>query len=291
MGEERYLPVISLKALFYERSKIRMTTTSKHTLSILKYHDGKVSFFTHFKGSMTVEASLAVPIFFFAILSFLYLFEIMAIQSAVNSGLNYAGKMVMMESYPLSVVYPSKIEDYMVEAIGAERLERSIIIDGSTGIDCTESKMSLRTGIGTLSARYEMKIPVPGFILDGLEREQTIRIKAWTGYEKEYFGVSDEQIVYLTETGMVYHKDYHCTYLDLSIQSVSKESVEDLRNSGGGKYYACLVCGGRNESSVYITNNGNKYHTSLLCSGLKRTIYTVPLSEVIGKGACIRCGQ
>jgi len=117
-----------------------------------------------------------------------------------------------------------------------------------------------------------------------------MKIKTWTGYEKSGFGTSEDETVYVTATGMVYHRDYHCTYLDLSIHMVSKEELEGLRNDSGGKYYPCEHCGG-GWGGVYITDSGDRYHGSLSCSALKRTVYAVPLSEAAGKGACSKCGQ
>lgn len=270
-----------------------MTHNNIHTLKTphSSYHCGRASTSTSYKGSITIEAALAVPIFFFAIICLLYLLEVMAIQTSVRSGLSYAGKIVVQENYPLNIVDPGKVEEHIVNAIGADRLERSIVVGGSTGIDCSKSNMSLRTGIGKISATYLIRIPVPMFMIEGITREETIRIKTWTGYEKEFLGTSEEETVYITETGLVYHRDYHCTYLDLSIQMVPVANIENLRNNDGGKYYVCRICGGGSRSQVYITGSGNKYHGSLSCSGLKRTVYAVPLSEVIGKGACIRCGR
>ena len=252
---------------------IRMTLNNIHTLFTphSTYRHGKAS--TPFKAGITIEASLAVPFFFFALISLIYLFEIMAVQTSIRSGLTYAGRMIAEESYPLASADPGKIEEYVISAIGAERLSRSIVIGGETGIDCSDSYMSLRTGIGNLKAEYRVRIPVPFIHIEGIERKESIRIKAWTGYEKEFINISEEEIVYVTETGIVYHRDYHCTYLDLSIQMVSSGSVENLRNCDGGKYYACRICGANKKSQVYITDSGNKYHGSLSCSGLKRTVY------------------
>ena len=251
----------------------------------------RVSVFTSVRGSVTVEASMAVPLFFFAVISLVYLMEMMAIGTSVRSGLQYAGKMAVYEHYPAAVVIPSKLETDIVNAIGAGRLDRSIVMGGSSGIDCGKSYVSLRTGIGELCAEYKVHIPVPFFRIRGIPCKETLKIKTWTGYEKEGFSLNNERIVYLTETGLVYHKDYHCTHLDLSIRMEQIENVKNLRNINGGKYYPCAFCNAGSSDKVYLTGSGNRYHGTISCSGLKRTIYAVPISEVVGKGACSRCGK
>ncbi len=244
-----------------------------------------------FTGSVTVEAAFAVPLFFFAVVCLLYLMEIMSVQTAVRCGLQEAGKRTAEDTCEICMINPAHVEQYVVDSIGADRLDRSIVVDGSSGISCAKSTMSAFTGIGQLTASYKIRLPVPYFGLPDLSYEETMRIKAWNGYVKGGLFAEKDEIVYVTETGLVYHKDYHCTHLDLSIRAVPASQVPDLRNDGGGKYRPCVHCGKKSGDVVYITDTGDRYHSSLSCSGLKRTIYAVPLSEVVGKGACSRCGQ
>lgn len=119
------------------------------------------------------------------------------------------------------------------------------------------------------------------------------RTHAWTGFAVgSVAGEAEERMVYVTETGTVYHLSRSCTHLDLSIQAVSAEQVGDCRNTAGAIYQACEYCGQRFSSleTYYITKEGDRYHTSLGCSGLKRTVYEIPISQVGGKRACSRCG-
>ena len=134
--------------------------------------------------SVTVEAAMAVPIFFLAVICLIYLLELMAIGTAVRSGLQYAGKRAAQDAATAPVLMPSRLEADVVESIGADRLARSIVEGGSSGIDCSRSRMSVRTGIGELSAVYQVRIPVPLFRIPLVRYEETMRIKGWTGYER-----------------------------------------------------------------------------------------------------------
>ena len=119
-------------------------------------------------------------------------------------------------------------------------------------------------------------------------------IKPWTGYDvtQKKEGMQEEQIVYLTEYGTVYHKNRSCSYLSLSIQAVPYSSIAEKRNEDGEKYLFCDYC--RNKhfvTVVYITSYGNKYHTTTKCRSLKRSVVAVPLSEANGKEFCKKCGS
>lgn len=290
--------------IYEERSMIRSAFRSilplRHDNLSHLICSGRASVFTsereskaecrHKKGSITIEAAMAVPLFFFAVVCLLYLMEIMAVQTSMRAGLQYAGKEIAGKAYPAAVVRTEQVKTNVINAIGPERLERSIVEGGGAGINCQDSLASPVTGIGELSVKYKIRIPVPVFQIAVMPYEETMRIKTWTGYEKSGFGAEDDTIVYVTETGLVYHRDYHCTHLDLSIRMAAAEDLHSLRNENGGKYHACERCGGRGTGQVYITNQGDRYHNSLSCSGLKRTVYAIPVSEAAGKRACSKCG-
>ncbi len=257
---------------------------------IFSLSSGRASASACKKGSITVEAALAVPLFFLAVVSLFYLMEIMAIRTSVRAGLQSAGKQLMQDASVVTVLQPSKLESDIVRSVGAERLERSIVVGGSSGLQCDGSYLSGLTGIGELTVSYRVQLPIPVFRVSPVSYQESMRVKAWTGYEKSIFGNEKEETVYITENGIVYHKDYHCTHLDLSIHMVQASEVDALRNTSGGKYYPCEKCAHGASGGVYITDTGDCYHSSLSCSGLKRVIYAVPISEAAGKGACSRCG-
>lgn len=143
--------------------------------------------------------------------------------------------------------------------------------------------------------------PVGGlFPLPEIHMVNLVKVHAWTGREHdgtEGDGTAGqeerEHMVYVTETGSVYHTKMGCSYLDLSVRHVSGTSVSGLRNDYGEKYSACETCakGQSPAGMVYITDTGNRYHNLETCSGLKRTVRMVKESHVRGEmHACSRCG-
>lgn len=241
------------------------------------------------QASVTVEAVVCIPLFLYAAVCLIWLIELRAIQLSVRSALGEAAREMTVELSEVPILIPARLEEKISELLGEERIEQSLITDG---IHCEKSYIWGNTGIIELTAEYEVRLPFPQFAIPNLPYQEKMRVKAWNGYIKG--GKTDfaiGTIVYITETGVVYHKDYRCNYLDLSVRNVNRADLENLRNKDGSKYYPCEFCSERTGETVYITDYGNRYHSTTTCSGMKRKIYAVPLSEVKGKGACSKCGQ
>lgn len=118
-------------------------------------------------------------------------------------------------------------------------------------------------------------------------------VKPWTGYDVTDTTKREEEdvIVYMTEHGSVYHKNRACTHLALSIKAVAFHSLSEKKNMAGEQYRTCEFCGENGiVTIVYVTSYGNKYHTTTKCQGLKRTIRSMPLSQVKGVDPCQKCG-
>ena len=242
------------------------------------------------KGSITLEAAVVIPVFFFAILCMMYLFEVMAIQSSISSACQCVGKAWAEESYLSPMVFPSELEKEIVRVIGKEKLDNSILANGSEGISCEYSKVNLKTAVLNLNVRYQLEIPVLMFRLPIRTYEERLRVKGWTGDIGLGSELSEDDYVYVTDYGMVYHRSLACGYLELTIRGISVNKLYNERNEYGAIYYRCETCGDLpKESVVYVTDYGNRYHTTLACSGLKRSIHIVELSEVNGLGGCSKC--
>ena len=215
---------------------------------------------------------MTIPLFLFAIMCLVYLLEIQAIRFSMETATHGAAKITRREIPAIHPFFnPVKFQADLVNLTEAERLDRSIISGGSSGIRCWATYYDSNDESCTLKFRINCSFQFPEYTGIRLKQEHEFQVKAWTGYADQNEAEGEESIVYITETGIVYHTDYRCSYLQLSVQFVPAASVEDLRNESGGIYHACdKYVHGESMAGVYITNYGTKYHNSLNCSGLKR---------------------
>ena len=286
----------------------------KHRNSFSKRMSLGISIVCSKKGSLTLEASLLVPVFLFAIISLLSFTEILRVQMKINSSLQQTAKELSVYAYAdkknlqadvLNKTDYSEIGSFLSGIAISETYVRSRLIKDLTSEYLQASPVK---GSGKLSFvdskfmekdRIELRCvyPVtPFFALSdkaGFLTESTAVARAFTGYDNtsNYANAQKEKYVYITETGRVYHQSRSCHYLDLSIQQTKKDQISALRNASGGRYNACPLCEKSGIGNiVYITDYGDCYHYDLLCSGLKRTIQAVPISEVGTRTPCSKCG-
>lgn len=254
-------------------------------------HAGEI----HIRGSLTVEAACVLPVFIYMILVFLYFFQVVHMAGSVAGGLQEAGKKMAIYAYAKEAAVKGEASE--VSRVVSLSYAKARIYQ-KTGRDAPavyllKSSIGQENGIIDLVAEYRFRWRLPFFFSPDLPIGQRARVRAWTGRSKQTGTGKDGcggEKVYVTVNGKVYHKDRECTHIRLSVHQVPKESIQNLRNADGGKYYPCRDCKGADGASVYITDTGNRYHSSVTCSGIKRGVIAVDSSRLEGWRPCSRCG-
>jgi hypothetical protein len=241
------------------------------------------------QASYTLEAAVILPLLAGFFVAILFFFRVLQVETQVQEALDYASRKTACEASAVSseVALHASAEGYFRKELGQYTLPGKYVYGGSIGISLLGS--TYEGNEVCLRATYTMKLPVAFFGWKGVMLAQGSTVHKWTGDRDDG---QQEDYVYITETGTVYHRSRQCSYLDLSIRAANYADLSGLRNKSGHKYYECSDCAAKIPASglVYITDYGTCYHVELSCSGLKRTVYLIPLSEVGTRAPCSRCG-
>ncbi len=243
-----------------------------------------------FPAGFTLEAAVILPLAASFFVSILFFFRMMQIQLVVQKALDDTGRQLAVYSAEENAIPDLAVAEMLfLKELGEQELADEYILGGKMGISLLQSEFDGRDVC--VKADYLIRLPIQIFWTRNFVMEQHADCRKWNGWKPGDSADGEEQWVYITETGSVYHSTSTCSHLELSIRSVQREQITELRSENGGKYYKCKECGGRENAwgTVYITNQGNRYHNDLNCSGIKRTIYMVRLSEVEERRSCSRC--
>ena len=253
------------------------------------------------RGSLTVEAALAFPIFIFSLTALLYLFFLAQLRTEVSRALTDTSRELAWTAYytdDAGSLAPSALAMYYGSANLSDRLDgkaaAGIVDGGISGISILGTSYDDDSCELTMEAVYSVVLP-PGLgWFNPIEITQTRTVRGWSGFtgKSSYSSTTEDDLVYVTNYGTVYHCSLSCRYLDLSIDTCSLDEVSSKRNVDGGKYYPCEKCWDGTSDTVYITDSGTRYHQTLGCSSLVRGISTMLLDEALSQGytACSACG-
>lgn len=255
-----------------------------------------------FKGSLTLEAAMVLPIFLFLILSLVFLIQVFMVHIEVQGGIFQAAREIASNATVLGstqgegAVFGGASADLFckataksktLECIG-DHLDNQICLKGGKeGLQFYASNIS--DDMVSVIATYRVQLPYAFGMDISFPVVQRCCMRIWNG--KASSDSQGEEMVYITKTGSVYHKRSDCSHIKLDIKAVSISDISAARNDNGAKYYSCEKCGGVAGAVVYITGDGTKYHSTLTCSGLKRSVTRIGISKVGGRSPCSRCGR
>lgn len=267
------------------------------------------------RGSLTVEASIALPLFLFFFMNLISAIQMIGLQSNLTGSFHQVGKEMAIQGYlydkaPLSeggvswiasmALVNTYVKNKVINTTGKEYVDNSLIVGKKNGINFTLSTIMVddkKKGrdIIDIVGVYRLKPHFSAIPLFPVVMMNRCRVRAWTGYDNTNKDNSVEigdssKIVYITETGKVYHTNQNCSHLELSIEKTKLKKIAELRNESGGTYSSCEICGyGEVGRNIYITKTGDRYHITTSCHGLKRTIKSIPIEKVGTRACCTRC--
>lgn len=251
-------------------------------------------------GSLTVETSLILPMFLFISIALISIIEMISVYIRMEFAVHETAKEIADTAYITKEITEGGLPvtetvvcTLLYENYGLKQLDDSLIEGDALGIRLFRSELQDDEGCIDLIVTYKVEPLLNLYNIGSLNFCNRAKIHAWTGYSLSKTDWLDDEYVYITEKGEVYHTNPNCTYLHVSVITTDYSQIENMKNADGKKYEKCKLCfdGSVVEEGgpVYVTGRGEAIHTSLGCLGLKRTVYKIKLSEVGDRKECSRC--
>ncbi len=266
-------------------------------------------------GTLTVEAACVLPLFLMVMTGLTYIGQLLYLETRIQLAMEQIGGEMAAYYYAVEAldgdeeapglgpvigelaqgtISAAYAKGQIQKLAGEEILDQSFIRGGKDGLSLLGSSFFHEEDTLDLVVSYQYELPFLGFLNPITVTQRSVH-RAWTG--KQATESQEEAVVYITETGTVYHKSLQCTYLKQSVMEADPQRIEEYRNESGSRYTPCERCspnegkGTTGYLCYYITKYGTKYHYTLACPALTRGIRSVRLSEVGGRPPCSKCGE
>lgn len=249
------------------------------------------------QASATLEATLIMPVIMSVILIFVWMIDIYRIHAEIETELYKIGTSLVAYSNAGTLVGVDKdTKNELLVDLGKIAYTEGYVKSGLKKLDCTKRVKKLTTLLSDFNNSDYIDIKVSYYVapyitmpgIKGIYVANRFHARMFVGYKCP--DRTEEEMVYVTRTGKVYHSSPDCKALQCKPDKVLKSKVDRKRNESGAIYYPCEVC--ENEPSgsyVYITPYGARYHNKAGCRELKLDVYKVYLSLVGNRRKCKLC--
>ena len=266
-----------------------------------------------YKGSITLEAAIALPIFIFFFTTLLSVMNAMYIQLSLQIQLEETARTISKTVYNtytthlvlnddkdddttyadlnLAILSIATIQNTFLDSDMKNFLDNSSVHKGSKGINFLSSNIDADKGFVDLVLTYSVKIPFVPKNIATINLSNRCYLHLYMGESLSKELESENTYVYCTVYGQVYHTNKYCQYL-LNYSKATSFNQIDL-----AMYQTCLSCVDMDLSQlksanpiVYTTDKGYAYHTSLECSTFTGSVYRLLYSALPkNKKICTQC--
>lgn len=305
----------------YEKLEIKVVSKASPQYGHLHDLQGKAPYATSLlPGSITVEASVVMPLVILAWMSLMQIMTLMNAQVRVqcalnNQALKAAGytyftnyvesqfidgidveEILVVENIARNGLTELIIKQMVVKELGDDFFEAGYVSGGQDGLDVVITPWVDRNQMDVILT-YSLTTRFNIFGIRDIHIVARARLKEWTGETKltyddeESTEENEKTIVYVTPAGTVYHVDRTCTYLKIKLTQIQLSQVGQARNDSGSKYRVCEACGksASEETTVYISKYGERYHFNKECNKIYHNIIEKSMDEVENMRPCSKC--
>ena len=269
----------------------------------------RASFPPPLKGSMTLEAAAAIPLFLFFVMNLLFIFEAVRLQSGLQAALQQAGEQVCEAAYYTRfgaesgteaaggdttdsdsggggggamslLVYETYVRNKVTSYLGNAFWNHTCIVGGKAGLSFAQSRIMTEGDRVEIIVNLRIRPFVRVVAFPDFAMQARYCGHAWVGWTpgtgpaETGSGTGSSEKVYVTRYGEVYHTDPECIYLNPQVRAVPASQVDSMRSGDGSIYHPCECCRPGGNGIVYITKEGNRYHADRNCGGIVRHIST-----------------
>lgn len=245
------------------------------------------------KGSMTIEATLLLPLLLFFFLQLTGIMEMMRLHGKLTLALWECGNTLtvyaamqeeLSEKIPDLAISHVYVKNRVENFLGKEYLDSSPVVSGRSGINYLAADYT--DDCIDIGITYQVSPPISTFPMQYVRLANRYYGKCWTGYE-----INPEiTYVYITLYGEVWHEKIDCSHIYITVQEADSGQIKKLRNRQKEKYSLCQLCKDKGGGeTVYYTDQGNRYHKDKECSALVRYVRAVILEEEMAYPPCSRC--